>query len=124
MNKDVTGTQSYIFNLYKMVKNVIENKYKGKRSMDSEIELFYKELRRIQDLAIGTVLCKESKYEKTQDMLEDITYEVIYMMCELIDGYRNNLVKYNLVNVQDNNIVNKKFELHNWCEEYLRCTNI
>lgn len=56
-------------------------------------------------------------------MLEDITYDVIYMICEMIDGYRNNLIKYNVVNVNNNNVVNDRIELHDWCEEYLRCTD-
>lgn len=92
--------------------------------MDDEKILFYNELRKIQDFAIGTSLCKLDSYEKTEDLLEDITYDVIYKICELIDGYRNNLIKYRLVNSKNNYAVNDSFELHDWCEAYLRCTDI
>lgn len=92
--------------------------------MNEEQKNFYIELRKIQDFAIGTSLCKQSNYKKTEDMLEDITYDVIYMICEMIDGYRNDLIKYNIVNVKNDNVINDKIALHDWCEEYLRCTDI
>ena len=92
--------------------------------MDEEIKLFYNELRKIQDLTIGMSLSKVNFYEKTEDMLEDITYNTIYKICELLDGYRNELIKYKLINAKSNYIVNDGFELHDWCEEFLRCTDI
>lgn len=92
--------------------------------MNEEQKKFYDELRKIQDFAIGTSLCKQNKYKKTEDMLEDITYDVIYMICEMIDGYRNDLIKYDIINVKNNKVVNDKFALHDWCEGYLRCTDI
>lgn len=92
--------------------------------MNEEQIAFYKELRKIQDFAIGTALSKQSKYKKTEDMLEDITYDVMYMICEMVDGYRNDLIKYNLVNIKNENVLNEEFSLHDWCEKYLRCTDI
>lgn len=92
--------------------------------MNEEQKKFYNELRKIQDFAIGNSLCKQSKYKKTEDMLEDITYDVIYMICEMIDGYRSDLIKYNVVNVKNDKVMNHNIALHDWCEEYLRCTDI
>lgn len=92
--------------------------------MNDEQKIFYNELRKIQDYAIGVSLCKQNKYIKTEDMLEDITYEVIYMICEMIDGYRNDLMKYNIINTKTDKVLNYKIALHDWCEEYLRCTDI
>ena len=43
-------------------------------------------------------MSQKDKYSSTEEMLEDITYDMTYMFCELIDGYRNNEIKYNLVN--------------------------
>ena len=92
--------------------------------MKSEKEIFFSELRKIQDFAIGTSLCKQNKYQKIEDMLEDITYDVIFMMCEMIDGYRNSSIKYKIVNMNNNNILNDKNALHDECEAFLRCTDI
>ena len=92
--------------------------------MNVEQTLFYSEMRKIQDFAIGKTLCKKDKYEDMEEMLEDITYDVIYMMCEMIDGYRNNLIKYSMINIKNGNVVNDEIALHDWCEGYLRCTSI
>lgn len=92
--------------------------------MNAEQELFYEELRKIQDFAIGRTLSRQDKYERVEDMMEDITYDVIYMICEMIDGQRNTLIRYDIINMQNNNKVNDKTMLHDWCEKYLRCTDI
>lgn len=92
--------------------------------MNEEQINFYGELRKIQDFAIGSSLCRKDKYKRTEDMLEDITYDVIYMICEMIDGYRNNSIKYNITNEKSGNVINDKIALHDWCEEYLRYADI
>lgn len=91
--------------------------------MDDEKKKFYNELRKIQDYAIGVSLSKRNEYEHIDDMLEDITYDVIYRICEMIDGYRNDLIEYSLVNKRNGKVVNDGFSLHDWCEAYLRCTD-
>lgn len=60
----------------------------------TEQELFFEELRRMQDFVIGVSLCKQDKYKNTEEMLEDVTYEAICRMCAIIDGYGNNSTKY------------------------------
>ena len=42
----------------------------------------------------------------------------------MIDGYRNDLLQYDVVNVKSGNVINDKIALHDWCEEYLKCTDI
>ena len=85
--------------------------------MNAEQTLFYSEIRKIQDFAIGKTLCKKDKYEDMEEMLED-------MMCEMMDGYRSNLIKYSMINIKSGNVVNEEIALHDWCEGYLRCTSI
>ena len=91
--------------------------------MNTEQELFFKELRRIQDFVIGISLCKQDKYKNTKELLEDATYEALCGMCEMIDGYGHNSAKYKLVNAQKGNMVNENLELHDHCVDYLRCTD-
>lgn len=92
--------------------------------MSAEQELFFKELRRIQDYVIGVSLCKQDKYKNTEELLEDATYEAICGMCEMIDGYGHDSRKYKLVNTSNGNTLNDNLELHDQCEDYLRCTDI
>lgn len=94
------------------------------RKGKSEQELFFEELRGIQDFVVGLSLCKQDKYKNTEEMLEDITYEAIYRVFEMIDGYGNNSTKYKLVNTQNGNTLNEDFELHDRCADYLRYTDI
>lgn len=93
------------------------------RKGKTEQELFFEELRRIQDFVIGVSLCKQDEYKNTEEMLEDVTYEAIFRMCEMIDGYGHNSAKYKLVNAQNGNTVNENLELHDQCVYYLRCTD-
>ena len=89
----------------------------------TEQELFFEELRRMQDFVIGVSLCKQDKYKNTEEMLEDVTYEAICRMCAIIDGYGNNSTKYKLVNTQNGSTLNDNLELHDQCVDYLRCTD-
>ena len=86
---------------------------------DEQIK-FFKELRKIQDFAVGVTLCREKGYQTTEEMLIDITYETIYMCMDLIDGYSDNNIKYLLKNTQSGEVVNENVDLHNYCEEYLK----
>lgn len=88
--------------------------------MSDEQLKFYKELARIQDFVVNVTLSKEDEYDGTESMLKDISYETIYRCLELIDGYRNNNMKYEIINLKSNEVLNKNIDLHNYCEEYLQ----
>ena len=90
----------------------------------SEQELFFEELHRIQDLLIEAGLCKQDEYKNMEEMLEDVTYEAIYRICEMIDGYGHNSIKYKLVNTRNGNVLNENLELHDQCIDYLRCSDV
>ena len=92
--------------------------------MIEEKEEFFNEIKLIQDFAINIVLSNIEKYSSSEDVLKDATYETIYRMMELIDGYRNKNIKYNISNVKSGRSVNENIELHDLCEEYLQCTDI
>lgn len=88
--------------------------------MSDEQITFYKELSEIQDFVVNVTLSKEKEYDGTEDMLIDISYEIIYKCMELIDGYRNKNVKYEIKNLQSSEVINENVDLHNYCEEYLQ----
>ena len=93
------------------------------RKGKSDQELFLEELRGIQDFVIEVSLCKQDEYKNTEEMLKGVTYETIYRVCEMIDGYGHNSTKYKLVNTQNGNVLNEKLELHDQCADYLRCAD-
>lgn len=67
---------------------------------------------------------QRKKYKNIEDSLEYVTYNALYMICEMIDGYGFDLVKYNFINLNKNTVVNDNIELHDWCEKYLRYPDI
>lgn len=92
--------------------------------MSEEKELFFNELKGIQDLAINMVLSNIDQYSSNEDALKDATYETIYRIMELIDGYGNEDIKYDICNSISGKSVNKNDELHDLCEQYLQYSDI
>ncbi len=57
--------------------------------MIREQELFWKEVKKIQDYVVNVSLSKISLYDDMEKLLNDVTYETIYAMMELLDGHKN-----------------------------------
>lgn len=92
--------------------------------MTREQELFWKEIQRIQDYVVNVSLSKISKYDDMEKLLNDVTYETIYGIMELLDGHKNNALRGEVINKLTGSSINSNIELHNYCEEYLSCSNI
>ena len=56
--------------------------------MKKEQEIFWKEVQKIQDYVVNVSLSKMSKYDDVEKLLNDVTYETIYGMMELLDGHK------------------------------------
>lgn len=85
---------------------------------------FFNELKLIQDVVVNIMLSKESKYTETEDLLIDTTYETIYMILELMDGYGINHKKYEVKDIMTDEIINKTVSIHNMCEDTLSHTDL
>ena len=92
--------------------------------MQNMQEDFFKELRKIQDNSINIMLCRAEKYENINDILTDVTYDTIYSVMELIDGYKNRNLRYEIIERESNMSINASKDLHNLCETYLECTDV
>ena len=80
---------------------------------------FYDELKTIQDIVINIMISNSQKYNSMEDLIMDTTYETIYKVLELIDGYGSNNNKYEIINISKKEILNKTGLLHDDCEENL-----
>ena len=87
--------------------------------MTKDQELLFKELRKIQEEAVEITLLKMDKYINTEALLRDATYEAIYSIMELLDGYYNNNLKGEIIDVQSGESISSEIELHDHCEDYL-----
>ena len=92
--------------------------------MTEDQKIFFKELSNIQDVVVNIVSSDAEKYTNIESMLKDVTYETIYRLMELLDGYRNNSIRCEIINTISGSCINHNIELHNYCEEYLDCTDI
>ena len=93
--------------------------------MLKEQEVFWKELKEIQKCVVDTSLLKLTQYgDNTEMLLNDVTYETIYKIMELFDGFKNKSLRYEIVNKGNGISINQNTELHNCCEEHLNCSDM
>ena len=88
--------------------------------MSSQIDLFFKTINNIQDEVINVALINKDKYDNLEEIITDVTYEMTYKILELMDGYYNKDLKYELTEINSNEVVNSITSLHDLCEDYLR----
>ena len=90
-----------------------------------EQEIFWREIKKIQTSVVDVSLTKYKQYGNNIEMLlNDVTYETIYKIMELFDGFRNESLRYEIVNKENGISVNKNIGLHDCCEEHLNCSDI
>ena len=92
--------------------------------MTREQELFWKEIQKIQDCVVNVSLSKKAKYDDMEKLLNDVTYETIYKIMELLDGYKNKNLQGEIIYKPTGSSINSNIDLHNYCEEYLNCSDI
>ncbi len=92
--------------------------------MTREQELFWNEIQKIQNYVVNVYLSKKSKYDDMEKLLNDVTYETIYIIMELLDGYKNNNLRGDIIYKPTGSSINSNIDLHNYCEECLNCSGI
>lgn len=75
-------------------------------------------------MAVNVTLSKISKYDDVEKLLNNVTYETIYGMVELLGGHKNIDFQGTVINKNTGCRINNNIELHNYCEEYLKCSDI
>lgn len=88
-------------------------------AMTSQQDIFFKELAYIQEYCINVRLGREKNFSNIEELLKDVTFEVIYRIMELLDGYGGELPRCNIVNSATCEIINQGIELHDKCVEFL-----
>ena len=73
---------------------------------------------------MNVYLSKISQYDDMEKLLNDVTYETIYAMMELLDGHKNRDLRGEFIDKFNGCTINSGIELHNYCEEYLKCSDI
>ena len=91
--------------------------------MNGYEERFWKQLTAIQSFTVGDMLGQTEKYTNVEELLIDTSYNLIYRILELVDGYVDPETKYKLIDNLSGTVINAHGDLHNDCEERLMSTN-
>lgn len=91
--------------------------------MTNDQKVFWDEVEKIQDYVVNTYVSKESEFHTIKDLLNDVTYETIYEIMELLDGYKSDNLQGYVINKHTGKIINLNTDLHNSCEECLNDSN-
>ncbi len=86
--------------------------------------MFLENLGTIQNEVINIMLCNLNKYNKTEDILLDVTYEIIIKIMELFDGYYDRNLKLDIVNKNTSQSIIEGVQLHDKCVDFLKYTDI
>lgn len=92
--------------------------------MQDEQKEFWEEIQKIQERVVSISLIKASKYDDMEMLLNDVTYETICAFMELLDGYKNKDLCGKIINKSTGHEINSDMELHDYCEDYLKCSDI
>ena len=92
--------------------------------MTGEQKIFWKEVQKIQDYVVNVSLLKIAKYDDMEKFLNDVTYETIYEIMELLDGHKSDNLRGEILDRHTGSCINLNTQLHDYCEEYLNCSNI
>lgn len=84
--------------------------------MNAIQEKLFKEIRMIQEEAVYLSL---SENPDIKDLLFDVTYDTVFKIFELFDGYRNTELNLDIVDRKSKNSINPNRNLHDLCSKYL-----
>ena len=90
----------------------------------NELEIFWNELKKIQETTVDIYSYEYSNYLDIEDFLNEVTFNTIYSIIELLDGLKNKNIKGKIINLESGNIINSNVLLHDFCEEYLKYSDI
>ena len=81
---------------------------------------FFEYLADIQELFVIIELESYKKGNSIKGHLYSITYDIIYSICEMFDGYGNSKLKLDLIDKDANEALRKGIELHDTCYDFLK----
>ena len=93
--------------------------------MTNEQEIFWKEMRYIQDEITVLYSMRTQKYDCVEQLLEDVIYETIYAMMELFDGLKNKCFRGDIIYLPSGESINTIHDtLHDDCPDHLKYWNV
>lgn len=89
-------------------------------NIESVQKKFFQTLKEIQEEVVSTTTYNYKSGDDIEDMLYDITYETIYNIMVLIDGYTKESLQLDLIERKGKGSLRTGIELHDTCAEYIK----
>ncbi|WP_071461541.1 hypothetical protein [Bacillus massilinigeriensis] len=89
------------------------------RKLNSSQELFFNTLNEIQEEVVQTALSKYS-CENPERLLYDVTYDTIYSIMELIDGYTKDNLQLDIIEKGSKKSLKENIQLHDVCVDFIK----
>lgn len=89
------------------------------RKLSSSQELFFNTLHEIQEEVVQTALSKCS-CENAERLLYDVTYDTIYSIMELIDGYTKDSLQLDIIEKDSKKSLKENIQLHDVCVDFIK----
>jgi hypothetical protein len=89
------------------------------RKLSSSQELFFNTLHEIQEEVVQTALSKCS-CENAERLLYDVTYDTIYSIMELIDGYTKDNLQLDIIEKESKKSLKENIQLHDVCVDFIK----
>ncbi len=81
-------------------------------------QYFFEKLKEIQDEVVNVKLCTTDS--SMESILNEVTYDTIYKIMELLDGYNTKEYQYSIIENNSSDTVNSGIQLHDVCADYLK----
>ena len=89
------------------------------RELTSKQTAFFNALGEIQEAAVQSSLNGLGTPE-TERLLYDVTFETIYGILELMDGYVKENLKFDLIDKENGGSINENIQLHDVCVDFIQ----
>ena len=80
---------------------------------------FFETLQYIQEQVVCNTLSNYN-YSELEDLFYEITFDVIVEILLMIDGYNDNMMKIDLIELNSKRSIKENIELHDECTKYLK----
>lgn len=89
------------------------------RELGSSQVLFFEALHEIQEEVVQVSLSK-CKGDNADKLLYDVTYDTIYRIMELIDGYRKHNLQLDIIEKESGKSLKENIQLHDVCADFIK----
>lgn len=80
---------------------------------------FFEHLRSSQESIVSVALSKYKPGDSLEELLFDVTYDAVFDVMKLIDGYTTSNIRLDLIDRRTGVSIKEDIELHDECADYL-----